>query len=153
MHDEHATTRTYLVIYVWLIVLMVLTIVASYLNLGPFNLAVAMIIAVVKATLVVMFFMHVKYSGRLIWIYSAGAFLWLAILLALTYSDYLTRGWVPHRLPSLPTAGLFERPRELGENAPAPSSQTKTNPRGIPRTDLSRSSATQPTADQPSVLD
>src|SRR5688572_538120 len=152
-HDAHAEVRTYRTIFIWLVVLMLLTILASYLNLGPFNLAVAMVIAMVKATLVVMYFMHVKYSGRLIWVYSAGAFLWLAILLALTYSDYLTRGWVPHRLPSLPTAGLFERPRELGETAPAPSNQTKTNPRGIPRTDLSPSSATQPTAVQPSGLD
>jgi len=152
-HEAHAEVRTYTTIYVWLVVLMLLTILASYLNLGPFNLAVAMVIAMIKATLVVMYFMHVKYSGRLIWIYSAGAFLWLAILLALTYSDYLTRGWVPHRLPSLPTAGLFERPRVLGETAPAPANQTKTNPRGIPRTDLSPSSTTQPTAIQPGGLD
>jgi cytochrome c oxidase subunit 4 len=155
MHDDagHSSLRTYTVIYVWLVVLMLLTILASYLNLGKFNLTVAMVIALVKATLVVMYFMHVKYSGRLIWIYSVGAFLWLAILLALTFSDYLTRGWVPHRLPSLPTAGLFERPRVLGETAPAPSNQTKTNPRAIPRTDLSPSSTTQPTAIQPSGLD
>ena len=151
--EAHAEVRTYTTIYVWLVVLMLLTILASYLNLGPFNLAAAMVIAMVKATLVVMYFMHVKYSGRLIWVYSAGAFLWLAILLALTYSDYLTRGWVPHRLPSLPTAGLFDRPRELGGTAPAPSNQTKTNPRGVPRTDLSPSSTTQPTAVQPSGLD
>ena len=155
MHDdaEHASVRTYTTIYVWLVVLMLLTILASYLNLGPLNLAVAMIIALVKATLVVMYFMHVKYSGRLIWAYSAGAFLWLAILLGLTFSDYLSRGWVPNRLPSLPTAGLFESPRVLGETAPAPSNQTKSNPRAIPRTDLSPSSATQPTAIQPSGLD
>jgi len=155
MHDDadHSSVRTYTTIYVWLVVLMLLTIVASYLNLGPLNLTVAMIIALVKATLVVMYFMHVKYSGRLIWVYSAGAFLWLAILLGLTFSDYVSRGWVPHRLPSLPTAGLFERPRVLGETAPAPSNQTRSNPRAIPRTDLSPSSTTKPTATQPSGLD
>ena len=151
--EAHADVRTYTMIYVWLVVLMLLTILASYLDLGPFNLAVAMVIAVIKATLVVMYFMHVKYSGRLIWIYAGGAFLWLGILLVLTYSDYLTRGAVPHRLPSLPTAGLFDRPRVLGGTAPAPSNQTKTNPRAIPRTDLSPSSTTQPTATQPSGLD
>ena len=155
MHDAegHSSIRTYTTIYVWLVVLMLLTIVASYLNLGVLNLSVAMLIALVKATLVVMYFMHVKYSGRLIWVYAGGAFLWLAILLGLTFSDYLSRGWVPNRLPSLPTAGLFERPRVLGEMAPAPSNQTKANPRAIPRTDRSISSTTQPTALQPSGLD
>ena len=152
-HEDHVSIRTYTVIYAWLVGLMLLTVLASYLNLGPLNLAAAMVIAMVKATLVVMYFMHVKYSGRLIWIYAAGAFLWLAILLGLTYSDYLTRGWVPHRLPSLPTAGLFERPRVLGESAPAPSNQTKANPHAIPRTGLSPSSTTQPTAVQPNGLD
>ena len=155
MHNDaqHASIRTYTTIYVWLVVLMLLTILASYLNLGVLNLSVALLIALVKATLVVMYFMHVKDSGRLIWIYSAGAFLWLAILLGLTFSDYLSRGWVPNRLPSLPTAGLFARPRVLGEMAPAPSNQTKTNPRAIPRTDRSPSATTQPAATQPSGLD
>ena len=155
MHNDadHSSVRTYTTIYVWLVVLMLLTILASYLDLGALNLAVAMVIAMVKATLVIMYFMHVMYSGRLIWAYAAGAFLWLGILLLLTFSDYLSRGWVPNRLPSLPTAGLFERPRVLGETAPAPSGQMKTNPQAIPRTRLSPSSTTQPTATQPSGLD
>jgi hypothetical protein len=65
----------------------------------------------------------------------------------------VTRGWVPQRLPSLPTAGLFERPRALGETAPAPSNQTKANPGAIPRPGLSPSSTTRPAATQPSGLD
>jgi hypothetical protein len=77
----------------------------------------------------------------------------MAILLGLTYSDYVTRGWVPQRLPSLPTAGLFERPRALGETAPAPSNQSKANPGAIPRAGLSPSSTTRPAATQPSGLD
>jgi cytochrome c oxidase subunit 4 len=53
----------------------------------------ALTIAVLKATLVVLFFMHVKYSTRLTWLVIAGSVFWLGILLALTFSDYLTRGW------------------------------------------------------------
>jgi|SRR5688500_11750244 len=154
MPEEHSSVRTYVVIFAWLVVLMFLTILAAMLDLGPFNLAVAMVIAVVKATLVVMFFMHVKYSGRLIWIYAAGAFLWLGILLTLTFSDYLSRGWVPRRLPSQPTAGLFRAAESLAESAPFPSAQTRSNPAGIPRLDLAPPPTTQRSIGaQPSGID
>jgi len=62
---------------------------------GPLNVIIALTIAVVKATLVVLYFMHVRYSSRLIWVVFASALFWLGILFALTFSDYLTRGWLP----------------------------------------------------------
>ena len=63
----------------------------AFIDLGPLNTVVALTIAVFKATLVVLFFMHVKYSTRLTWVVVVGSVFWLGILLALTIGDYLTR--------------------------------------------------------------
>ena len=83
--------RTYLIVFAALMVGTYLTVQAAFIDLGPFNAAVALAIAVVKAVTVVLFFMHVKYSTRLTWAVVAGGVFWLGILLALTYGDYLTR--------------------------------------------------------------
>ncbi len=61
---------------------------------GQLNVIIALTIAVVKATLVVLYFMHVRYSSRLIWVVFASALFWLGILFALTLSDYWTRSWL-----------------------------------------------------------
>ena len=53
-----------------------------------------MTIAVIKATFVVLYFMHVRYSSRLIWVILASALFWMAILFAFTFSDYWTRDWI-----------------------------------------------------------
>ena len=73
-----------------------LTVVAAYVDFpGPLNAIVALTIAVVKATLVILFFMHVRYSGRLIWLVIGSALFWLAIMFAITFSDYSSRWWLP----------------------------------------------------------
>ena len=73
-----------------------LTVFAAFYDFpGPLNAVVALTIAVVKATLVVLFFMHVRYSGRLIWLVIASALFWLMIMFALTISDYSSRNWLP----------------------------------------------------------
>ena len=84
---------TYFTIFGALMVCTVLTVFAAFVNLGDLNFPVALTIAVFKATLVVLFFMHVKYSTRLTWAVVAGSIFWLAILLVLTMGDYLTRSW------------------------------------------------------------
>jgi cytochrome c oxidase subunit 4 len=61
---------------------------------GPMNVIIALTIACIKATLVVLYFMHVRYSSRLVWVILAAALFWLAILFALTFSDYWTRNWL-----------------------------------------------------------
>jgi len=66
----------------------------SSIDLGPGNVAVALIIAVCKALLVALFFMHLRYSSKLLWVVTGGGLFWLGIMLALTLSDYLTRGWL-----------------------------------------------------------
>jgi len=73
-----------------------LTAYVAYFNFpGPLNAIVAMTIAVIKATLVILYFMHLRYSPRLIALVIAAALFWMAILFALTISDYSTRAWLP----------------------------------------------------------
>ena len=70
-----------------------LTVQAAFLDLGAFNTPIALAIAVTKATLVVLYFMHVKYSPRLTRLVVIGSVFWLAILLVMTFGDYVTRVW------------------------------------------------------------
>ena len=84
-------TRALLPIIALLMLGTAITVWVAYLDLGPLNTVVALGIACTKATLVVLFFMHVKYSTRLTWAVVCGSVFWLFILLALTYNDYLTR--------------------------------------------------------------
>jgi cytochrome c oxidase subunit IV len=92
--SEHITpARTYYTIYAVLMVCTYLTWQVAYFDLGPFNTVAALGIAILKATLVVLFFMHVKDSTRLTWAVVLGGVFWLGILLVLTLSDYLTRAW------------------------------------------------------------
>src|SRR4051812_18796304 len=97
-HPQHSL-RTYYVIFAWLMGLLVLTVIASLIpfdRLAPgLNVLVALVIAIVKAGLVVLFFMHVKDASKVTWAFASAAFLWLVILLALTFNDYLTRGSLP----------------------------------------------------------
>jgi len=86
--------RVYLLIFGALMAGTALTVWAAFLELGLFNDIVAMAIAVTKATLVVLYFMHVRHSTRLTKITVLAGFLWLAILIALTLSDYFTRGFL-----------------------------------------------------------
>ena len=93
MSEHIVAPRVYYVIFVILAVCTYLTWQVAVFDLGPLNTIVALTIAVFKATLVVLFFMHVKYSTRLTWAVVLGSVFWLGILLSLTLSDYLTRPW------------------------------------------------------------
>jgi cytochrome c oxidase subunit 4 len=85
--------KVYYVIFSLLMICTYLTVQIAFLDLGPLNTIAALGIATFKATLVVLFFMHVKYSSRLTWAVVLGSVFWLGILLALTMGDYLTRVW------------------------------------------------------------
>jgi cytochrome c oxidase subunit 4 len=91
--DHIVPTRVYYLIFAALMVGTAITVGVAFVDLGPFNAIVALTIAVLKATLVVLFFMHVRYSSRLTWAVVVGSVFWLGLLLALTFSDYLTRAW------------------------------------------------------------
>ncbi len=95
MQEHIVPRRTYLLVTVALLALTALTAGASMVDLGPWNLVIALGIAVAKASLVVLFFMHAKYNGGLNWIVLGAGLLWLGILLVGTLDDLLTRGWIP----------------------------------------------------------
>jgi cytochrome c oxidase subunit 4 len=85
--------RTYAAIFATLLILTGVTYYAAHLDLGPFNVVVAIVIACVKATLVVLFFMHAAYSPRRTRLVILAGVFWMLILLGLTLSDYLTRSF------------------------------------------------------------
>jgi cytochrome c oxidase subunit IV len=93
-HDHVIPRIVYLTIFGVLMVLTVLTVAAATVDLGSFGIVVALAIAVVKATLVVLYFMHVRYSSRLTWLVIGSGVFWLFLLLSITMSDYLSRGWM-----------------------------------------------------------
>ena len=84
---------TYVTIFGALLVCTMITVLAAFTNLGNLNFPVALMIAIFKATLVVLFFMHVKYGSQLTKLIVGVAFFFLGIMLTLTLSDYLSRGW------------------------------------------------------------
>src|SRR5215211_5202699 len=95
MSEHVVAKKTYFVIFGSLMILTILTVIVARIDLGHgWNDIVALTIAVIKALLVVLYFMHVRYSSRLTWVFVAAGFFWLAILIVLTLSDYLTRGWL-----------------------------------------------------------
>ena len=89
-----APKSMYYTVFAALIVGTVLTVVAARVEMGPLNNVVMLLIACTKATLVILFFMHVRWSSKLIWIVAMSGFFWLLILFGVGMSDYLTRGWV-----------------------------------------------------------
>src|SRR4051794_35325322 len=93
MSDHIVPRRTYYLIFLALMVCTALTVGIAFFDLGALNTVAALTIATFKATLVVLFFMHVKYSTRLTWAVVLGSVFWLGILFVLTMGDYLTRAW------------------------------------------------------------
>ena len=95
MSEHIVPVRIYVTIFLVLLVGTALTVLAAFLDFPwYFNTIVAMAIATTKATFVVLYFMHVRYSIRLVWVIVASALFWMVIMFALTFSDYWTRGWI-----------------------------------------------------------
>ena len=94
MNSKHVLSiKLYAVIFIALVALTLTTTGVAFIDLGgSINVIVALTIAVVKALLVILFFMHVRYSDRLTWVFVGAGFFWLAIMMALTLGDFLTRG-------------------------------------------------------------
>jgi cytochrome c oxidase subunit IV len=94
-HGEHIVPlKVYFTVFGVLMVLTATTVAVAYVDLGPLNLVAALGIAICKATLVILYFMHVKYSGHMVKVYVTAGFLFLVIMLGVTLSDYMTRGWI-----------------------------------------------------------
>ena len=93
-HAEHIVSpKTYGVIFATLLVLTALTVAASYVDLYAFNVVVALAIACLKAVLVILFFMHVKYSSRLTKLTVAAGFFTFFVLITMAMTDYISRAW------------------------------------------------------------
>jgi len=91
-HEHHVVQPlVYYKVFAALMVLLVATCWAAAYDLGPLNTIIAMIIAVVKAGLIVLFFMHIKFSSKLAKVFAVAALFWLTILFALSLQDYFTR--------------------------------------------------------------
>ena len=95
MSGHLVSVKIYLLIFFTLLALTGTTVGMAFLDMGGhLNTIVAISIAFFKAMLVVLYFMHLRYSGHLLKLVAASGLLWLVILLALTMSDYLTRDWI-----------------------------------------------------------
>jgi cytochrome c oxidase subunit 4 len=95
MSEHIVPVRVYITIFLALLVGTALTVVAAFYDFPwRLNTIVALTIATAKATLVVLYFMHVRYSTRLVWVIMASALFWMALLFSFTLSDYYTRPWL-----------------------------------------------------------
>ena len=95
MSEHVVSPKIYVSVFLALMVFTVLTVVVAYFDLGRANVFIALTIAVIKATLVVLFFMHVRWSSRLTMVFVVTGLFWLMIMVSLTLSDYLTRPTSP----------------------------------------------------------
>lgn len=95
-HGEHHVIpiRVYLTIFTLLMVFTGITTAVAFVDLGPMNNVIMLTIAITKATLVILYFMHVRYSGKVVWLLAGAGFVWLAIMVVITLSDELTRGFL-----------------------------------------------------------
>jgi cytochrome c oxidase subunit IV len=124
MSGHVSPKSVYYLIFGSLMVLTAVTVGVAFLPLGQFNFPVAIAIAITKATLVILFFMHVKYSSRLTKMVVGMAFFFLAILLGLTMTDYLSRGWQASARGTA-DAGTYATPtRPIGTPAARPAHES-----------------------------
>jgi cytochrome c oxidase subunit 4 len=92
MSEHVVPVRIYFTIFAVLLGLTAVTVIVSGIDLGRMNTVVALAIAVTKAVLVILYFMHLRYSTRLTWLVMSSGFVWLGILILFTMTDVLTRG-------------------------------------------------------------
>lgn len=101
------SASTYLKIYLLLLLLMALTLGASFVDLGAFHLVASLAIASSKALIIGLYFMHLHYSTTLVRVTAGAGVIWLLILLVLSMGDYVSRDWMP--LPGDWPQNLIER--------------------------------------------
>lgn len=96
LHEPHISIGTYLAIFATLLILTGVTVGVAFVDLGALNTPVALAIAVVKATLILTFFMHLKGQNKLLWCFALAGFFWVGLLSLGTMDDYLTRSNPDH---------------------------------------------------------
>jgi len=95
MSQPAISRKTYLVIWIALMLLALVTTLIGRLDLGPFNMPIAVLIATAKAALIVAFFMQAKHESKVVHVIIAAGVVWFLILMTNTLGDYVTRGWLP----------------------------------------------------------
>lgn len=95
MTEHIVSKKQYSLVFGALLLLTFVTTAVGLMDLGRLNVVVALVIAVIKATLVVLFFMHIYWSTKLTKVVVVSGIAWLALLLWLTLTDVLSRGWLP----------------------------------------------------------
>ena len=93
MSEHIVSPKVYLTIFLALMVCTTLTVWAAFIDLGPWNIVIALTIATFKASLVVLFFMHARYSPKRTQMVIICSVFWLGIMLFMTMSDYISRAW------------------------------------------------------------
>ena len=96
-HDQehHGGIGAYITVFAILLVLTAGTVVAAFIDFGSFNTVIALTIAIVKAVLVILFFMHLKESSGLLKLFVVGAFVFVGVMIGMTFNDFATRNWGP----------------------------------------------------------
>ena len=94
-HVHVVPKKVYYAIFAALMILLFITVGVAYVPLAGWGIYVAMTIAIIKALLVVLYFMHVRYSSHLIWVIAGAGFVWLIIMFGITITDFATRDWLP----------------------------------------------------------
>ena len=95
MSAGHVAPKSlYYMVFGALVVGTILTVLAAKVDMGPLNNIVMLTIACTKATLVILFFMHVRWGSRLTWVVAMSGFFWLLILFSLGMADYMSRSWI-----------------------------------------------------------
>jgi cytochrome c oxidase subunit 4 len=90
---HHIPPSLYYKIFGALMILLFLTWGAAQIDLGRLNVPIALGIAILKAVLIILYFMHVRFSSRLIWLFSSAAFVFVGIMFFFAFLDYMTRPW------------------------------------------------------------
>ena len=91
MDESETSLATYLKVYLALLALLAATVGATYVHLGPLNILITLAIAITKAILVMVFFMHLRQGPRFLWLYAALGFIWFTYLLGGVFVDFVTR--------------------------------------------------------------
>jgi cytochrome c oxidase subunit 4 len=95
MSETVITPKIYVRVWTGLLVLLAVTVGAAYIHLGRLNPLVALSIAVIKAVIIMLYFMHLRYSSRLVWVFVGAGFVWLGIMFVLSLGDYFARPYLP----------------------------------------------------------
>ena len=111
-HDHVVSPWLYVTVLLGLMLLLALTLTAAFFDfdrrfgISYASMTIAVLIAIIKAVLIILFFMHVKYASRVTWAFASAAFLWLGIMMTLSLSDYFTRNYpagTPMSSPEAPS--------------------------------------------------